>query len=72
VYVFDRDNNPFHVERLHFPHRKHTRHLRNTLLDGEMIVDKLPSGESVPRYLIYDAVRIDDEVIRILAICSIN
>ena len=60
VYMFDRDHNAFKVASLHFPHRKEARHLRNTLLDGEMIIDEV-DGVERPRYLIYDAVRIDDE-----------
>ncbi|KAM3851288.1 mRNA-capping enzyme isoform 3-T3 [Vipera latastei] len=45
VYMIDRDNSVFHVSNLEFPFRKDPRvHLENTLLDGEMIIDKLLEG----------------------------
>ncbi|XP_044866911.1 mRNA-capping enzyme isoform X2 [Mauremys mutica] len=57
VYMIDRDNSVFHVSNLEFPFRKDLRtHLTNTLLDGEMIVDKV-NGQVVPRYLIYDIIK---------------
>ncbi|KPP79283.1 mRNA-capping enzyme-like [Scleropages formosus] len=52
-----RDNSVFHIANLEFPFRKDLRaHLSNTLLDGEMIVDKV-NGQPVPRYLIYDIIK---------------
>uniref|UniRef100_A0A8D0G5D8 mRNA-capping enzyme n=1 Tax=Sphenodon punctatus TaxID=8508 RepID=A0A8D0G5D8_SPHPU len=57
VYMIDRDNSVFHVFNLEFPFRKDLRaHLTNTLLDGEMIIDKV-NGQVVPRYLIYDIIK---------------
>ncbi|XP_072498904.1 mRNA-capping enzyme isoform X2 [Notamacropus eugenii] len=57
VFMIDRDNSVFHVSNLEFPFRKDLRiHLSNTLLDGEMIVDKV-NGQVVPRYLIYDIIK---------------
>ncbi|XP_064412309.1 mRNA-capping enzyme isoform X2 [Latimeria chalumnae] len=57
VYMIDRDNSVFHVANLEFPHRKDLQiHLAKTLLDGEMIIDKV-NGQTVPRYLIYDIVK---------------
>uniref|UniRef100_A0A803W5K0 mRNA-capping enzyme n=1 Tax=Ficedula albicollis TaxID=59894 RepID=A0A803W5K0_FICAL len=57
VYMIDRDNSIFHVSNLEFPFRKDLRtHLSNTLLDGEMIIDKV-NGQVVPRYLIYDIIK---------------
>ena len=42
---------------MEFPHRKDPNNsLRDTLLDGEMIVD-IVNGQKVPRYLIYDIVK---------------
>lgn len=59
VYVFDRDHNVFHVPSLHFPHRKEPgRNIKDTLLDGEMIVDKV-EGKDIFRYLIYDIVKFE-------------
>uniref|UniRef100_A0A8C7X8M4 mRNA-capping enzyme n=1 Tax=Oryzias sinensis TaxID=183150 RepID=A0A8C7X8M4_9TELE len=57
VYMLDRDNSVFHIANLEFPFRKDPRvHLSNTLLDGEMIIDKV-NGQPVPRYLIYDIIK---------------
>lgn len=57
VFMIDRDNTVFHIENLEFPFRKDPRiHLSNTLLDGEMIVDKV-NGQPIPRYLIYDIIK---------------
>ncbi|XP_037030418.1 mRNA-capping enzyme [Bradysia coprophila] len=57
VYFFDRDNSCFQVEGLRFPHHSDfKRHLTNTLLDGEMVIDKV-NGLSIPRYLVYDVVK---------------
>ncbi|KAE8286682.1 mRNA-capping enzyme Polynucleotide 5'-triphosphatase [Larimichthys crocea] len=57
VFMVDRDNSIFHIANLEFPFRKDPRvHLANTLLDGEMIIDKV-NGQPVPRYLIYDIIK---------------
>ncbi|XP_044024265.1 mRNA-capping enzyme isoform X3 [Siniperca chuatsi] len=57
VFMIDRDNTIFHIANLEFPFRKDPRvHLSNTLLDGEMIIDKV-NGHPVPRYLIYDIIK---------------
>ncbi|XP_048350587.1 mRNA-capping enzyme isoform X1 [Sphaerodactylus townsendi] len=61
VYMVDRDNSVFHVSNLEFPFRKDLRiHLENTLLDGEMIIDKV-NGQIVPRYLIYDILKFNGQ-----------
>ncbi|XP_056422061.1 mRNA-capping enzyme isoform X1 [Hyla sarda] len=61
VYMIDRDNSVFHVSHLEFPFRKDLRvHLTNTLLDGEMIIDKV-KGQAVPRYLIYDILKFNGQ-----------
>nr|XP_048701006.1 mRNA-capping enzyme isoform X3 [Caretta caretta] len=61
VYMIDRDNSVFHVSNLEFPFRKDLRtHLTNTLLDGEMIIDKV-NGQVVPRYLIYDIIKFNGQ-----------
>uniref|UniRef100_A0AAY4BAH4 mRNA-capping enzyme n=1 Tax=Denticeps clupeoides TaxID=299321 RepID=A0AAY4BAH4_9TELE len=57
VHMIDRDNSIFHIQNLEFPYRKDLNfHLNNTLLDGEMIIDKV-NGQPVPRYLIYDIIK---------------
>ncbi|XP_069105528.1 LOW QUALITY PROTEIN: mRNA-capping enzyme-like [Argopecten irradians] len=59
VFMFDRDNTVFHVPNLEFPRRKDPRtSIHDTLLDGEMILDKI-DGRTVPRYLVYDIVRFE-------------
>ncbi|XP_021922077.1 mRNA-capping enzyme [Zootermopsis nevadensis] len=59
IYFIDRDNSVFQVSGLKFPHRKDfKRHLVNTLLDGEMVIDKV-NGQDIPRYLAYDIIKFD-------------
>ncbi|XP_068621516.1 mRNA-capping enzyme [Battus philenor] len=60
VYMLDRDNCIFKVHGLKFLHNKTMRHLTNTLLDGEMVVDK-EDGEEKPRYLCYDIIRFENQ-----------
>ncbi|KAE9414727.1 hypothetical protein Angca_002783 [Angiostrongylus cantonensis] len=64
VYAFDRDNEVFLIQGLSFPHRKHPRHVVNTLVDAEMIIDhvKDENGKTVdlPRLLIYDIIHFED------------
>ncbi|XP_022820848.1 mRNA-capping enzyme isoform X2 [Spodoptera litura] len=56
VYMLDRDNCVFKVHGLQFLYRKDLRrHLRNTLLDGEMVIDKV-DNKDIPRYLCYDII----------------
>lgn len=59
VYFLDRDNSVFQVSGMTFPHIKDvSRTLRDTLLDGEMVIDKA-EGKEYPRYLVYDVVMYD-------------
>ncbi|CAK1549641.1 unnamed protein product [Leptosia nina] len=60
VYMIDRDNCVFKVHGLRFPHNKANRHLRDTLLDGEMVVDKV-DGMEIHRYLCYDIIRFENQ-----------
>ncbi|CAJ0591841.1 unnamed protein product [Cylicocyclus nassatus] len=64
VYAFDRDNEVFLIEGLTFPHRKYDRHVQNTLVDAEMIIDHVKNehGDMVdlPRLLIYDIIHFED------------
>jgi mRNA-capping enzyme len=55
IYFFDRDNSCFRVDNLTFFRENSFDHLTNTLLDGEMVIDKF-NGQSMPRYLVYDIV----------------
>uniref|UniRef100_A0A0A9WYI1 mRNA-capping enzyme n=2 Tax=Lygus hesperus TaxID=30085 RepID=A0A0A9WYI1_LYGHE len=54
VFFVDRDNSVFEVSGMTFVWRKDlTKHLTETLLDGEMVIDK-HDGKNIPRYLVYD------------------
>ncbi|XP_026737815.1 mRNA-capping enzyme [Trichoplusia ni] len=61
VYMLDRDNCVFKVSGLKFLHSKdRRRHLKNTLLDGEMVIDKV-GNEDIPRYLCYDIISFEGQ-----------
>lgn len=64
IYAFDRDNEVFLIQGLTFPHRKHPRHIVNTLVDSEMIIDHVKDEHGnmvdLPRLLIYDIVHFED------------
>ncbi|KAL1491661.1 hypothetical protein ABEB36_012223 [Hypothenemus hampei] len=61
VYFFDRNHSVFKVSGLRFVYRKNlNRHLKDTLLDGEMVIDKV-DGEDIPRYLAYDIIKFDGQ-----------
>ncbi|XP_076243664.1 mRNA-capping enzyme-like [Calliopsis andreniformis] len=60
IYFIDRDNSVFQVNGLTFPHPRDTsRTLRDSLLDGEMVIDKDKDGKEIPRYLVYDVIMYD-------------
>ncbi|CAL1545933.1 unnamed protein product [Lymnaea stagnalis] len=59
IYMIDRDNCVFHVPHLNFYKRKDLNAaLANTLLDGELIIDKV-EGKDIPRYLVYDIIKFE-------------
>ncbi|BFZ11352.1 hypothetical protein BsWGS_14391 [Bradybaena similaris] len=59
VYMIDRDNCVFHVPNLNFFKRKNlAAYLAETLLDGELIIDKV-DGQDIPRYLVYDIIKFE-------------
>lgn len=60
VYFFDRDHCVFKVHGLKFPHRKEARHLMNTLIDGEMVIDKV-GDVNIPRFLAYDIIKFEGQ-----------
>ncbi|XP_014209995.1 mRNA-capping enzyme [Copidosoma floridanum] len=64
VYFIDRDNSIFEVDGLTFPHvRDRMRMLKDTLLDGEMVIDKT-DGKEYPRYLVYDVLMYDGKDVK--------
>lgn len=59
VYFIDRNNSVFQVSKMTFPHiNESSRTLSDTLLDGEMVIDRA-FGKEYPRYLVYDVVMYD-------------
>jgi len=59
VYFIDRDNAVYQAKGVLFPRRKNPEeHLRDTLLDGEMIIDQ-SNGQKYPRYLVYDIIKFE-------------
>lgn len=61
IYLIDRDNAVFEAPQLTFPQRKNPLgHVENTLLDGEMVMDKI-DDKLTPRYLIYDIVQFQNQ-----------
>ncbi|KAK7091176.1 mRNA-capping enzyme-like [Littorina saxatilis] len=61
VYMIDRDNAVFHVPGLEFPKRKDLNaHIQDTLVDGEMILDKVDEKD-VPRFLVYDIIKFEGQ-----------
>uniref|UniRef100_A0A915PZ12 mRNA-capping enzyme n=1 Tax=Setaria digitata TaxID=48799 RepID=A0A915PZ12_9BILA len=65
IYAFDRNNHIFKISCITFPHKKEFRHIQNTLVDCEMIIEKVKaeSGEItvVPRLLIYDIIKFEGQ-----------
>jgi mRNA-capping enzyme len=59
VYFIDRDNAVFQIEGVSFfSSHDDKHHLVDTLVDGEMVIDKA-DGMRHPRYLIYDLVSLE-------------
>jgi len=60
-YFVDRDNCMSNAPDVSFRYRKNLEeHLCNTLVDGEMVLDKV-NNETIPRYLIYDIIKFRGE-----------
>ncbi|CAL8073132.1 unnamed protein product [Orchesella dallaii] len=60
VYFIDRDNCVFHAPEINFFFRETGDHIFETLVDGEMVIDKV-NGTLIPRYLIYDIIKFRGE-----------
>ena len=61
-YLIDRKNNYYYVRELHFPHHEDktfTRFHIGTILDGELVEDRLPGREPVMKFLVFDLLCID-------------
>lgn len=60
IYLIDRKNDYYWVPKLHFPlpGDEIQFHL-NTLVDGELVNDRLPNGGSQLKYLVFDCLFLD-------------
>ncbi|KAF6763788.1 mRNA capping enzyme [Ephemerocybe angulata] len=63
VFLVDRHNNYREIEGFCFPHHEDPRrNLRNSLVDGELVVDTDPkTGQQTMRFLAFDCLVIDDQ-----------
>jgi len=62
VYFLDRDNSVFLSDKFFFPRRKQPEeHIFDTLVDGELVMDKDEKGKLHPRYLIYDIIKFEGQ-----------
>lgn len=61
VYLLDRDNTVFKPRCLKFPWKE--GHLYDTLLDGELVIDKYQQGQYIPRFLAYDIIKMQEDQI---------
>ncbi|KAA8564140.1 hypothetical protein MFRU_032g00920 [Monilinia fructicola] len=61
-YLIDRKNDYWWIPKggLHFPiPRDVTGFHKDTLIDGELVFDKLPNGDMQPKYLVFDCMVLD-------------
>ncbi|PQE32274.1 hypothetical protein CJF32_00001016 [Rutstroemia sp. NJR-2017a WRK4] len=61
-YLIDRRNNYWYIPKgaLHFPIPRNVAEFhRDTLIDGELVIDKLPNGQVQPKYLVFDCMVLD-------------
>ena len=60
IFFIDHNNAVFQIDGLTFVSaHDRSRHLVDTLLDGEMVIDQEKGGQTIPRYLIYDLVSLE-------------
>jgi mRNA guanylyltransferase len=65
-YLIDRKNDYYFVQGLHLPHHADPTFRKfhtGTLLDGELVLDKLKDGTRKLRYLVFDLIALDGELI---------
>jgi mRNA guanylyltransferase len=61
-YLIDRKNDYWFIPKggLHFPVPRNVEGFHvNTLIDGELVMDKLPNGQMQPKYLVFDCMVLD-------------
>lgn len=65
-YLIDRRNDYYYIQGIHLPHQTDPTFKRwhdKTLLDGELVIDTLPNGKTVQRYLVFDCIVLDGEIL---------
>ncbi|KAH9945882.1 mRNA capping enzyme, catalytic domain-containing protein [Epithele typhae] len=65
VYLIDRHNSYRQLEGLYFPHHENpAQQLRNTLVDGELVIDVDPHSQHEKlRYLAFDCLIVDNQYV---------
>ncbi|KAF7294804.1 mRNA-capping enzyme subunit alpha [Mycena indigotica] len=63
VYLFDRNNDFYHVDGLYFPHHENPQHpMLNTIVDGELVYDVDPrTNQETLRLLAFDCLVVNDQ-----------
>lgn len=66
-YLIDRKNDYYYVDNLHLPHHVNdgnfSRFHTDTILDGELVIDTLKGGVKQLRYLVFDCIVCDGELL---------
>lgn len=64
IYLIDRKNDYYHVPNLHFPLEGSAQDFHtNTIVDGELVIDTQVNGERVMRYLVFDCLVLDEQIL---------
>ena len=66
IYLLDRKNNYYWIPNLHFPHHEDKSFLKyhvNTILDGELVEDRIPGRDPVMKFLVFDCLILDGNIL---------
>jgi mRNA guanylyltransferase len=67
TYLIDRKNDYYFLQGLFFPHHEDktlvTRFHDDTILDGELVEDRIPGQKSVMKFLVFDCLVLDGNVL---------
>ena len=62
TYLIDRKNDYYHVQDLHFPLEKSQQEFhKQTIVDGELVIDTEANGQPIMRYLVFDCLVLDGD-----------
>lgn len=68
VYLIDRRNEYYYIKDVRFPLHENnpdfSKYHQNTILDGELVEDKLPDGSTSIKYLAFDCLMCDGKDLR--------